>query len=132
MQEGNETFDHGVLTNQLYCPHYLRLWRTGTAEHCYRAEEDTHFDPESLGIQEGEFAISRDLLVDVWLKFREYNGELQLKEVMGGDFVVLTEYLWDELDEFRKNSSSLDCYAVEDVELVRYWHTSKAVDILKN
>ena len=44
MQEGNETFDHGVLTNQLYCPHYLRLWRTGAAEHCYRAEEDTHFD----------------------------------------------------------------------------------------
>ena len=23
MQEGNEIFDHGVLTNQLYCPHYL-------------------------------------------------------------------------------------------------------------
>ena len=24
---------------------------------------------ESLGIQEGEFAVSRDLLVDLWLKF---------------------------------------------------------------
>ena len=38
---------------------------------------------ESLGIQEGEFAVSRDLLIDLWLKFREYNGELQLREVMG-------------------------------------------------
>ena len=43
-KEGNETFDHSVLTSQLYCPHYLRLWRTGAAEHCYRAEEDAHFD----------------------------------------------------------------------------------------
>ena len=50
---------------------------------------------------------------------------------MGGDFVVLTENLWDELDEFRKNSASIECSTVEDVELVRYWRTSKAVDIKK-
>ena len=31
MQEGNKTFDHGLLTNQLYCQHYLCLWRTGAA-----------------------------------------------------------------------------------------------------
>ena len=37
MQEGNKTFDHSVHTNQLYCQHYLRFWRTGAAEHCYRA-----------------------------------------------------------------------------------------------
>ena len=45
---------------------------------------------ESLGIQEGEFAVSRDLLIDLWLKFREYNGELQLRDIMGGDFILLT------------------------------------------
>ena len=44
MQEGNKTFDHGILTNQLYCQHYLHLCRTGAAEHCYRADEDTNFD----------------------------------------------------------------------------------------
>ena len=38
MQEGNITFDHGVLTNQLYCQYYLHLWTTGAAEHCYRAD----------------------------------------------------------------------------------------------
>ena len=32
---------------------------------------------------------------------------------MGGDFVVLTENLWDELDEFRKNSASIECSTVD-------------------
>ena len=90
-----------------------------------------YIQPESLGIQEGEFAFSRDLLVDLWLKFREYNGGLQLRDIMGGDFVILTEDLWEDPDEFRKYSASLDCSVVEDVELVRYWHTSKAVDLKK-
>ena len=31
-----------------------------------------------------------------------------------------------------KYSASLDCSVVEDVELVRYWRTSKAVDLTKN
>ena len=61
-----------------------------------------YIQPESLEIQEGEFVVSRDLLVDLWLKFREYNRELQLRDIMGGDFVVLTEDLWEDLDEFRK------------------------------
>ena len=25
-------------------PHYLRLWRTGAVEQCYRADEDEDFD----------------------------------------------------------------------------------------
>ena len=87
-----------------------------------------YIQPESLGIQEGEFAVSRDLLVDLLLKFREYNGELQLRNIMGGDFLALTD-LWEDLDEFRKYSASLDCSVVKDVDFVRYWRTSKAVDL---
>ena len=51
-----------------------------------------YIQPKSLGIQEGEFAVSRNLLVDLWLKFREYNG----------DFVVLTgpKYLSNILSPF--------------------------------
>ena len=30
-------------------------------------------------------------------------------DVMGGDFVALTEDLWEDLDEFRRYSASLDC-----------------------
>ena len=30
------------------------------------------------------------------------NEEIKLREVMAGDFVILTEDLWEELDEFRK------------------------------
>ena len=41
---------------------------------------------------------------------------------MGGDFVVLTEDLWEDPDEFRKYSASLHCSVVEDVELVRYMY----------
>ena len=52
-----------------------------------------YIQPKSLGILEGEFVVSRDLLVYLWLKFREYNRELQLRDIMGGDFVVLTEDL---------------------------------------
>ena len=36
------------------------------------------------------------------LKFREYNGELQLRDNIGGGFAVLTEDLWEDLDEFRE------------------------------
>ena len=48
---------------------------------------------------------------------------------MRGDFVVLTEDLWEDLEEFRRYSTSLDCSVVEDIELVSYWRTSKAVDL---
>ena len=45
------------------------------------------------------------------------------QEVMGGDFVLLTEDLWEKLAGFRKCSVSLNCSVVEEVELLRYWRT---------
>ena len=44
------------------------------------------------------------LLVETyWLTYGlKFNGELQLWDIIGGGFGVLTEDLWEDLDEFRK------------------------------
>ena len=53
--------------------------------------------------------VSGNPLVDLLLKFRDYNGDLQLRDIMASDSVVLSEDIWEDLDEFRIYYYTLFC-----------------------
>ena len=42
-----------------------------------------------MHFNEGEFALSRDLMVDLWLQSRQYDTMSPLREVCGSDFCHL-------------------------------------------
>ena len=44
-----------------------------------------------MHFNEGEFALSRDLMVDLWLQSRQYDKMSPLREVCGGDFVICND-----------------------------------------
>ena len=48
-------------------------------------------------IKDGEFAFSKDTTVALWIEYRTCFGGLQLREVCGGDFVIVSEDLCDEI-----------------------------------
>ncbi|KAL5515577.1 hypothetical protein EMCRGX_G000762 [Ephydatia muelleri] len=64
------------LDDQLYSSHLLRLWRTGAVMLAYCADKD-EFDPSSMHFNEDEFALSRDLMVDLWLQSRQYDESIE-------------------------------------------------------
>ena len=53
-----------------------------------------------------EYLLSNDLDVSLWNDFRMYNGEPLLREVCGGDFVVVNLELHDMFDNFKRSQSS--------------------------
>ncbi|KAL5506326.1 hypothetical protein EMCRGX_G007944 [Ephydatia muelleri] len=110
----------------------MRLWRTGACVLHYKAaEDDEEFDETSLRLKEGEYALNKDITVCLWLEYRSLNGSTPLRDVSGGDFVIVNEELHGEFDEFRskvyayvdKNTALLklwDCFKF-GVEQVRHW-----------
>ena len=56
---------------------------------------------KNLHLQNDEFAISKDLAACLWMDYRTYYGESSLKEVLGGDFVIFNDDLYDEFVKFR-------------------------------
>eukprot|EP00731_Ephydatia_muelleri_P015573 Em0008g1293a len=69
--------------------------------HYKAAEDDEEFDETSLRLKEGEYALSKDITVCLWLEYRSLNGRTPLRDVSGGDFVIINEELHGEFDEFR-------------------------------
>ena len=47
-------------------------------------KQDSTFD-----MQEGEYALSKDIDVALWIDYRTFYGECPLKELLGGNFVTL-------------------------------------------
>ena len=85
-------------------------------------------------MQEDEFALSKDLTVSLWIDYRSYFGESPIREVCGGDFVIINEDLHDEFNKFKSKLStslflSLDgtCSVVEGIELLMFWCTSSDI-----
>ena len=85
-------------------------------------------------MQKDEFALSKDLTVSLWIDYRTYYGESPIREVYGGDFVIINEDLHDEFNKFKiKLTSCLFSTpdgmrsAVEGIELLMFWCTSSNI-----
>ena len=83
-----EEIDFSILWEQLHSSHLMRLWRTGACVLHYKAaEDDEEFDvvsmntncmqlnfiynftqETSLRLKEGEYALSKDITVCLWLE----------------------------------------------------------------
>ena len=75
-----------------------------------------------MHFNEGEFALSRDLMVDLWLQSRQYDKMSPLSEVCGGDFVICNDGLYESFMEFKKGINYRnDLRIVEQVDLLTYW-----------
>ena len=69
--------------------------------------------------KEGEFALSRDLMADMWF---QYNKMSPLMEVCGVDFVICNEGLYESFMEFMKSVTfQNDLKSIEEVDLLTYW-----------
>ncbi|KAL5516701.1 hypothetical protein EMCRGX_G002104 [Ephydatia muelleri] len=73
------------LDDQLYSSHLLRDGE----------------QPSSMHFNEGEFALSRDLMVDLWLQSRQYDKMSPLRKVSGGDFVNCNDGSYESFMEFK-------------------------------
>jgi len=89
---------------------------------------------KTFHLQKDEFALSKDLTVSLWIDYRTYYGESSIREVSGGDFVIINEDLHDEFNKFKSKLSSylfltLDgtCSVVEGIELLMFWRTSSNI-----
>ena len=139
-----EEIDCSILWKQLHSSHLMRLWRTGACVLHYKAAEDDeefhvsvnetncmqlnyicNFTQEtSLRLMEGEYALSKDITVCLWLKYRSVNGSTPLRDVSGGDFKIVNEELHREFDEFRSKVYAYvdkEYSIVEAVELLQVW-----------
>eukprot|EP00731_Ephydatia_muelleri_P008985 Em0004g1323a len=88
------------------------------------AEDDEEFDETSLRLKEGEYALSKDITVCLWLEYRSLNDSTPLRDVSGGDFVIVNEELHGEFDEFRSKVYAYvdkEYSIVEAVELLQVW-----------
>ena len=111
-----EEIDCSILWEQFHSSHLMRLWRTGACVLHYKAAEDVedfdvsvnefdvsvnetncmqlnyicNFTQEtSLMLKDGEYALSSDITVCLWLKYRSLKGSTPLRDVSGGDFVIV-------------------------------------------
>ena len=57
---------------------------------------------QDLKLKEGEFALSKDTTVSLWTEYRTWFGGIQLQEVSGGDFVIISDDLYDEFETFKR------------------------------
>ncbi|KAL5503329.1 hypothetical protein EMCRGX_G010258 [Ephydatia muelleri] len=118
-----EEIDCSILWEQLHSSHLMRLWRTGACVLHYKAaEDDEEFDETSLRLKEGEYALNKDITVCLWLEYRSLNGRTPLRDVSGGDFVIVNEELHGEFDEFR---SKVYAYVDKEYSIV------EAVELLQ-
>ena len=76
----------------------------------------------SLRLKEGEYALSKDIAVCLWLEYRSLNASTPLRDVSGGDFVIVNEELHGEFDEFR---SKVYAYVDKEYSIV------EAVELLQ-
>ena len=90
-------------------------------------KQDSTFD------MQGEYALSKDIDVALWIDYRTFYGKCPLKQLLGGNFVIVTEHLQDGLEEFR---GKIQCAIgtthtlVKGVELLKIYAYLKSVAVL--
>ena len=86
-----------------------------------------------MHFNEGEFALSRDLMVDLWLQSRQYDKMRPLREVCGGDFVICNHGFYESFMEFKKGVIyQNDLRIVEQVDLLTYWIKTCKITSIKD
>ena len=154
LNDDYENVDFEVLSKQINCSHLLRLWRSGARALHYKGDEDgDEFDVSdyftyksmhmlrfyfsilqdiSLHLEQREYALSKDIDVALWIDYRLYYGEVPLREVYGGDFVIVTEDLNDEFDVFKRKVFSYPDDAlrmVRSIDLLNIWIRESNVSV---
>lgn len=77
-----------------------------------------------MSLKKGEFALSEDVDVRVWLDCRAYNQLPPLPRVHNNCFVVMDEDLMTEFEKFKKSfrpNSANPISWIEVNELIEYW-----------
>ena len=82
-----------------------------------------------MNLQNDEFALSKDLMVSLWTQYRSFTGNEPLREVNGGDFVIVDNDLYDDFKEFKKNGETFEYCIVEAVDLLKYWSRLKKKEV---
>ena len=54
-----------------------------------------------LDFQQGEYALSKNLDVSLWIEYGAYYSNAPVKEVFGGHFVIVNEHLYYKFDKFK-------------------------------
>eukprot|EP00731_Ephydatia_muelleri_P000953 Em0001g953a len=121
-----------VLSDQLHSSHLMRMWRTGALMMAYTADEDEDFDPTTLKMKADEFAISKDLNVALWEDFLHYNKKVTLKEIYGGDFLIINEELHSQFDEFKCNAVPANHSMVPVMEILEYYWCKVRCEVSMN
>ena len=57
-----------------------------------------------LKFQQGEYSLSKNLDVSLWIEYRAYYGKVPFQEVFEGRFqvVIVNEHLHNKFDKFKK------------------------------
>ena len=76
----------------------------------------------------GEYALSKDLDVAMWLDFRNFTSESPLVDM--GDFVMVNADLHDDFDEFKKSEVKPFCSVVPLTELLKLYCLSQDASLL--
>ena len=82
-------------------------------------KQDSTFD-----MQEEEYALSKDIDVALWIDYCTFYGKCPLKELLGGNLIIVNEHFQDEFEEFR---GKIQCaigtthILVKGIELPKLW-----------
>ena len=79
-----------------------------------------------------EFAISKDLNVALWEDFLHYNKKVTLKEIYGGDFLIINEELHSQFDEFKCNAVPANHSMVPVMEILEYYWCKVRCEVSMN
>ena len=79
------------------------------------------FCPQLLSYlkQPGDYALSKDVNVALWLDCRASRGDPPLTDV--GDFVIINSQLHDEFDQFKKAETKAGCTIIHMNELLQFY-----------
>ena len=80
----------------------------------------------------GEYALSKDLNVALWLDYRSFNKEKLLKEVYDGDFLIIDEQLHAQFDEFKQKFVPANHSMVRKLNLIDHYLSTKGKFCVSN
>ena len=74
-------------------------------------------------MKDGEYALSKDVDVKVWLYYRAYNKHPPLRD--DGDFIIVDTELHDDFDDFKSKELEPGYSYLEVNELLQHYLKSK-------
>ena len=84
----------------------------------------------SSHIKNGNYGLSKDTDVSLWMDYRQFNGDPPLSEV--ANFVIINNELHSEFDEFKKKEVESHYSYIQLTELLKFYCLSEYNDILQS